>query len=315
MARHSAVSHSDQIAQAVSAGAAARSPVVASWSRSARLHHLEPERELQPHRVEEGELLRHRDKLGHLLLAAQESLDHVSRLVAHAGCSVVIADREGIVLERRSLASDEAMFRDWGLWVGADWSERSQGTNAIGTALVEDRPVVIHRDQHFLQRNTVLSCMTAPIHDEYGELSAVIDVTTCKGEFSEDMARMICAIATDAAHRIEKVNFSAAFATCRILTLPEDAGKPPVLLAIDKHDMVVGATRAARQIFSLQRARDINVPAPDLLGADGADRDTFEDAERGVILRALQKNDNNMSRTAKALGMSRATLYRKLSQP
>ncbi|MBW3533668.1 MAG: sigma-54-dependent Fis family transcriptional regulator, partial [Gemmatimonadetes bacterium] len=41
---------------------------------------------------------------------------------------------------------------------------------------------------------------------------------------------------------------------------------------------------------------------------------TLEDAERELITRALKKYDSNRRQTAKALGISERTLYRKLKE-
>ncbi|WP_246715296.1 GAF domain-containing protein [Aestuariivirga litoralis] len=309
-----AAKHVDDVQRALQAGAAALSPVAASWSRSSHLHSLSPERDLLPQRVEDAELKRDRDALGRLLEAARPSLDQIFELVGHAGCSVVMANNDGVVLERRGKMADDDTFERWGLWTGTVWSERSQGTNAIGTSIVEGRPVVIYKDQHFLSRNTVLSCMTAPIYDEYGSLAAVVDVSSCRPELSEEFARVICSLAVDAAHRIETQNFNLAFAGNRIVMLPEAAKRAPTLLAIDKHDIVIGATYAARKVLGLPPARKLNVPAPELFGQNPEESDTFDGAERGVLLRALERNGRNMTQTAKAIGLSRATLYRKLTQ-
>lgn len=315
MANPNRLNHGDEVARAVESGAAALSPVVASWTRSSRLHSLSPEKDVMPDRLDEVAVKHEREAMGRLLEAARPSLDSVFELVGHSGCSVVMANKDGVILERRGFAADDPTFEQWGLWTGNIWSERSQGTNAIGTAIVEERPVVIHRDQHFLSRNTVLSCMTAPIHDEYGMLVAAIDISSCKPDLSEDFARVICSLAVDAAQRIETQNFNLAFSGNRIVMLPEQVMRAPTLLAIDRNDMVVGATHAARRRLGLpHHERHINVPAPELLAQGQPAGDTFDGAERGVLLRALERHGWNVTQTAKALQLSRATLYRKLSQ-
>ncbi len=75
---------------------------------------------------------------------------------------------------------DDETFRQWGLWTGTVWSEESEGTNGIGTCLVERRTLTIHRDQHFHSRNTLLSCTTAPVYDHEGNLAAALDVSSCR---------------------------------------------------------------------------------------------------------------------------------------
>lgn len=60
---------------------------------------------------------------------------------------------------------------------GVDWSEKSKGTNAIGTALAEGQPIVVHGTQHFLQANQFLTCSCTPILDPHGDVIGALDVT------------------------------------------------------------------------------------------------------------------------------------------
>jgi transcriptional regulator of acetoin/glycerol metabolism len=55
--------------------------------------------------------------------------------------------------------------------------ERVQGTNGMGTCLVERRPITVHQDEHYLSRNIGLSCAAAPIFDHEGELVGVLDAS------------------------------------------------------------------------------------------------------------------------------------------
>ena len=159
-------------------------------------------------------------------------------------------------------------FEDWGLWTGAVWSEKFEGTNGIGTCLVEQRAVTIDRDQHFFARNTLLACTTAPIYDERGELAAALDVSSCRADLTEGFVKLIAAAVSDAARAIEAENFRLAFPRARILLAPAGERAGPALLAVDRDDLVVGATRAARLALgidaqTLARPR----PAADVMGA------------------------------------------------
>jgi transcriptional regulator of acetoin/glycerol metabolism len=60
---------------------------------------------------------------------------------------------------------------------GATWHEQYRGTNAIGTALTDDRAVVVHADEHYLERNGFLTCAAAPIHDPSGCLLGALDLS------------------------------------------------------------------------------------------------------------------------------------------
>ncbi len=61
---------------------------------------------------------------------------------------------------------------------GADWSERSAGTNAPGTALALDRELQIRGSEHFSRVVHPWSCTAAPVHDPTtGALLGAIDLT------------------------------------------------------------------------------------------------------------------------------------------
>jgi transcriptional regulator of acetoin/glycerol metabolism len=51
-----------------------------------------------------------------------------------------------------------------------------------------------------------------------------------------------------------------------------------------------------------------------LLGGPGAALEQLGDVERGILQRALLPAEGNVSAAAKALGVSRATLHRKLKR-
>lgn len=64
------------------------------------------------------------------------------------------------------------------LMPGVEWSEKSKGTNAIGTALHEKQPLLIAGGQHFMNANQMLTCSCAPIFDPHGEVIGALDVTS-----------------------------------------------------------------------------------------------------------------------------------------
>ncbi|NBO21081.1 MAG: sigma-54-dependent Fis family transcriptional regulator [Rhodobacteraceae bacterium] len=302
--------HEDTVAAALSKGVAARSAIVASWSRSAELHGLAPEAVPRPERMTAAELAAARDRMGPLLHIAGPLLEQLFLAVGGVGCCVMLADANGVPVERRGAGADDATFASWGLWTGTCWSEAAQGTNGIGTALVEQRRVTIHRDQHFLSRNAALSCMSAPIWGAKGELGAILDVSSARRDLTPGFANLIAQFVEDTAHKIEAEAFAAAHPGARITILPGQRSRT-ALLAVNSDDLVIGATRAARQQLGLP-AEITPRPAADLLGLAHSDR--FEDGERATLQRALARAKGNASAAARSLGISRATFYRKLGR-
>jgi len=312
MRRIDPASHSTTIERAVLGSDAARSPLVASWARSARLHGLDPAKRRPPERLTAAELTAARDRMGPMIRLAGPSLDRLFQSVGGVGCCVLLADRDGVPLDRRGAAVDDATFEEWGLWTGTIWAEAQEGTNGIGTCLAEGRAVTIHRQQHFLTRNTVLSCMSAPIHDAGGGLIGALDVSSCRADLTEGFASLIAQSVADAARRIEAEGFLAAYPGARIVVVPRsETSGGDGLLAVDADDLVIGANRAARAALGLVgdlRARPR--PAADVLGQAGCDG--LPDAERAVLVRALARAGGNVSKAARGLGISRATFHRKL---
>jgi transcriptional regulator of acetoin/glycerol metabolism len=301
--------HSHTVERAVLGSEAARSPVVASWARSARLHGLDPAKRRPPDRLTETELAAARDRMGPIIRLAAPSLDRLFQSVGGVGCCVLLADANGVPLDRRGAAVDDPTFDDWGLWPGSLWSEAQEGTNGIGTCLAEGRAVTIHGNQHFLTRNIVLSCMSAPIHDATGGLVGVLDVSSCRADLTEGFAGLIAQSVAEAARRIDTETFLAAHVGARIVMVP--GTDPGAMLAVDADDLVVGASRAARQMLGLAGDLRRNPrPAADVLGQGAPD--TLPDAERAALARALARKGGNVSAAARSLGISRATFHRKL---
>ncbi|EJN09202.1 transcriptional activator of acetoin/glycerol metabolism [Bradyrhizobium sp. YR681] len=306
--------HAARVEAAITSGQAARSALVASWRRSSRLHHLDPSGRGLSQRLTDAELREARERIAPLLAAAQGAMDRLYQAVGAAGCCVLLADGEGIPVDRRGVSADDATFQSWGLWTGALWSEEHEGTNGIGTCVVEQRPLTIDRDQHFFTRNTLLSCTAVPIYDHEAAFAGVLDVSSCRADRTDAFSNLIALAAGEAARRIEADLFRRAFAHARIVLTQAADGQCGGLVAVDADDLVIGATRSARAGLGLPPGRALRpVPAADLLGGDVA-RDHLAGGQRAVLQRALLRAGGNVSAAAKALGVSRATLHRKLKR-
>jgi len=313
MERPTLADHADRVLKAISGTDAARSALAASWRRSGRLHALDPASGAPSQRLPMAAIADAKERLGPLLRVAQVSLDRLFLAVGGVGCSVLLADRDGVVVDRRGAPCDDSTFDAWGLWTGAVWSEKFEGTNGIGTCLVEQRTLTIDRDQHFFSRNMLLSCTTAPIFDEHGDLVAAIDVSSCRADLTQGLQNLISLVVADAARAIEAENFRLAFPDAQILLTPAGERAGASLVAVDNDDLVVGATRAARLTLGLNAQKLARpMPAADLIGR--AQGDSVEAAERAALHRALARAGGNVSKAAAELGMSRSTLHRKMNQ-
>lgn len=309
------VAHIEKVLEvANSPSAAARSRLAASWRRSAEKHGLDPGEHRSPKRLEGVHM---RERLGafeKFMTVASPRLDSLFSLVGQSGCAVLLTDDDGVVLDQRISEADAAVFQAWGLCVGADWSEQNEGTNGIGTCLAEQRRVIIHRDEHFYARNTAMSCIDAPIYGAEGEIVAALDVSSARADQTEAFNRLIGAQVAQTARAIEEANFRAAFDKARIVVAESDNAEASTLLAIDDHDLIIGATREARRVFGFAQVGELPPhPANDVMGREGGPTG-FEKAERAAVIRALTRAGGNVSEAARQLGIGRATLYRRMKR-
>ena len=307
--------HAAHVRDVLSDGsAAARSALAASWKRSFSWYGLNPEDMTAPRVLSERELREARERIEPLLDAAQSTLDRLFLAVGSTGCCVLFTDRQGVPVDRRGADVDDETFHRWGLWTGAVWSEEAEGTNGIGTCLAEERALTIHRDQHFHERNIALSCTVAPIYDHQGRLAGALDVSSCRADLTEGFVGLISAAVLDAARRIELEHFRRMFVGARLIVV-EGTKHGGGVVAVDRDDLVIGATRDARLSYGLTDARLAGrLHVDELLFPESALEQDLLHLERSGVQRALALTSGNVSAAAKALGVSRATLHRKLAR-
>ncbi|MFQ3664998.1 MAG: helix-turn-helix domain-containing protein [Sphingomonadaceae bacterium] len=304
--------HAAHVWSVIRSGAAARSDVAASWRRSALRHGLDPEGGRQAERVEERRLRLAREANADILQAAAPFLDRLSRALVRPGRCLLVTDRNGLILDGRMSRSDEALFRSARLIPGEDWSEAAEGTNGIGTCLAEERRLTIFRDEHFRAANTGLACTDVPIFGAGGEIVAALDVSTARFDDDRATAALILSLLVEAARGIERRLLQAAFPGCRLVLVGEAAGGPE-LVAVDRDDLIVGASRAARRRPDLAGVSEsCPVPLADILGM--AEEDPLLAAERRVLRQALARSRGNAAAAARSLGIGRATLYRRMQR-
>src|SRR5262249_8451443 len=141
-----------------------------------------------PHIVTDSELRVSREPHGKAIVYAQEEVDRLYAIVRQEGYVVLLCNTDGIAIHHRGDEAQAAQFKYWGIWVGGVWSERVEGTNGIGTCIAEQRPVLVHRDQHFRTRHIGLTCAGAPIFDPTGRLELVLDTSSMTSNQSHTLA-------------------------------------------------------------------------------------------------------------------------------
>ncbi|MBS0378487.1 MAG: sigma-54-dependent Fis family transcriptional regulator [Proteobacteria bacterium] len=257
-ARPASHSHADLIGNLVRRHGA-ESPITdvvrTSWTRCLNNYALDPQEVRRPTSVDAADLNARRERLGVLLGIARIEMEALGKLIKHSEYSVMLTDRDGVILSHVGDAGFSATARRSGFRDGVLWSEREMGTNGMGTCLTTGHSVVIHRADHFLAQNTALTCCAAPIYDMRGELLAALDIS---GSSSNPQSHTL-ALVEMAAHNVENRTFLSA---CRDLHLvrfhrcPEFVSTPGEgVLAFDEQGVVRGINRSGLTLLG-QRSHE-----------------------------------------------------------
>lgn len=226
--------------------------MIPSWRRCIAEHHLDANVASAPNILSERELAGRREAFNTIPLLAQEEIDRLYAIVRQLGYVVLLCNTEGIALHHRGNQTMADQFKYWGVWLGGVWSEHIEGTNGIGTCIVEQRPISVHRDQHFRSRHAGLSCAGAPVFDAAARLVAVLDCSSIAPEVSDHAHALTLAATITAAREIEERLFRDAFHRSWIVAaVSRDDSTPAWLVALDDDRRIIGADRVARSVLEL----------------------------------------------------------------
>ena len=257
---HARLVHS--VTRGASRNVSAPEHVKRSWLRCLDEYGLDPESGGEPAVVSQQELAARKEQSLELLSFADTEMAHLHRQLAGSGHSIILTDRDGVLLSHYGDPAFRHAAARAGLVPGGVWSERHGGTNGMGTCLAERTPLIVHREQHFLARNTGLTCCAAPIFDPAGELAAVLDAS---GE-SDRAQQHTLVLVNLSAQAIEKRLFLHRFRDAfvvRFHSRPELVGTSSEgMLAFDAEGRIAAVDRNALFQLGCKQATDLMGGAP-----------------------------------------------------
>lgn len=254
--------HAQQVLQAVQGSVASHNPVAdlaitRSWRRCLDQYRLDPASRRAPDVVEQARLQDHRAPLEHIIAVAHWQMNSLHQQLGRDGHVVLLTDARGVAIDSVFNDAERAGFQRAGLWLGSVWSEEHEGTNGVGTCLVERQHVTIRRDEHFRGKHVGLTCSASPIFDPSGELLAVLNLSSVREEQSLEQRFKAMALTNLSAKLIESCFFLGHDPQRYLLRFHPDAGFVGLLgeglLSFDENARICSINDAGLELLGLSR--------------------------------------------------------------
>jgi sigma-54 dependent transcriptional regulator, acetoin dehydrogenase operon transcriptional activator AcoR len=288
-----------------------------------------------------------------LIQAARPVLERLSDALASSRYFAVVTDRDGIVIDAHGPIDRSDRRADLITRIGVDLSERSVGTTAIGAALAELQPVWLHRGEHFFADTSVYSCAGAPLFGPDGQCIGMLDLTGINAAERPEL-RHLAAQSARSIENALVVHLPHALLLRLNWPGRSLGGHDDGLVSLDADGWVNGSNDAARQMlpqlalagapthcgelfaqraetwFDAARRSASGTPIEVALWSglrlqaiaqlagqppvSVAPKVPLRDVEIALIRKAVADARGNVVKAAQALGISRATVYRKLGK-
>ncbi len=227
-----------------------------SWQRC-RMAGLTPEQNRPDHpHFSSAERRMAVERRATLITQARPVMDYLYGQIKDSGCVMLLSDETGYLLNSTGDLDFCTRAAKVALAPGACWAENARGTNAIGTALIEGKPIAVNGAEHYLRHNSFLACAAAPLTAPSGKLLGVIDISCNSRRYHPHTFGLVRAAAQMIETRIFEISF-ANHTKLRFHVSAEGLGSMMEgALAIDEGGVVLGANRAGFAMLGL-RPEDI----------------------------------------------------------
>ncbi|WP_312875721.1 sigma-54-dependent Fis family transcriptional regulator [Paenibacillus planticolens] len=179
----------------------------------------------------------------------EQIFEHLHADIKRSGQMALLIDAEGTIIHtagdidfsRRALAVQ--------LQVGANWAENRKGTNAIGVALAERKPVRVHAEEHYFNSNHFLTCASAPVFNTIGELIGIVNISGKQEHYHAYTYTLACLAAQSLQNKILLEESKKE----HLITLRElehsSLHHPLPLLSLSRDNRILRANHAAMRIL------------------------------------------------------------------
>jgi sigma-54 dependent transcriptional regulator, acetoin dehydrogenase operon transcriptional activator AcoR len=289
------------------------------------------------------------DEQHQLIQAAKPVMMSLAKTIANTQYFAVLTDSLGVVLDAQGDIDRSDRRASQITTTGIDLSERSIGTTAIGAALSECKPVWLHQGEHFLSSNRIYSCAGAPIFGLNNTCVGMLDLTGIEVPERRELVHLAVRSAKNIQNSLLRQEFFGHHDT-QLLQIQWSGvafdNHSDGLIAISSDGQIQAFNQAAcdwlptlatqvdqscEDLFAMTKAQffdqlnkhphcvtlalwsGLQISARWSAAETAiASEAPIKTVQAELIRRAMRLARGNVASAAKALGISRATLYRKL---
>lgn len=189
-----------------------------------------------------------------LITQARPVMAYFYSQIKDSGCVMLLSDENGSLLEAAGDTDFCHRAAKVALTPGACWAEDQRGTNAIGTALIEGKPVVVNGTEHYLRSNNFLACAAAPLTATSGQLLGVIDISCDARIYHPHTFGLVRAAAQMIENRMFEIAFTHHTKLRFHMSIDCLGSMMEGAIAVGEDGKIIGANRAGFAMLGLRPA-------------------------------------------------------------
>ncbi|WP_434303989.1 sigma-54 interaction domain-containing protein [Clostridium botulinum] len=182
-----------------------------------------------------------------------------------SGFALYLTDKKGfplIIIGDKDIIKDMA---EMGIVEGADMSEKSTGTNAIGTAIKENCSLQISGDEHYIYVYNVWTCSAAIIHNEEGNIIGCLNLTGRRQLVHPHSLGLVVAAVKSIGNQLEaEKSQNELFKTYQYLNKVIDSINSGIF-AVDTNGLIKAINNSACVMLNIKKENIINESVQNIL--------------------------------------------------
>lgn len=203
-----------------------------------------------------------------LIDAAMPFMSHLYNFVKGTDTLVCLIDDNGIVLDVLRDPVIQQRTKHLCHAIGSDWSEAIAGANAIGTCLIEKKPVQIAASEHYCKVLHELASSAAPIISPSNELLGVLCIFGLNQDVHPHTLGMVVAAVKAIENDLvsQKASYDLMVAYNKVTTAIETMSDG--LISIDANHQITQLNTLGAKILHVNPEECIGKYVSDVFGAD-----------------------------------------------